>query len=523
MKLHAAEIKNLFLATLSPILLMLSFPPYNLTFLVWISLVPLFYLIFRINPRYSVFYMIYSGILYYVLLMGWVQRFHYLSVPFISTVSGTLYFALPLYAGRHLNMVFNRFSCLFLVPSVWIIAEYIKTSFFLSFGFGVLGYSLHDVPLLIQFADITGVSGVSFLIVMGNYALYSLAEDIMRKGKITFTGPVPGTIPVFFGILLTVVIYGGIRLTGTLSEKNLTIRMVQTDHQRKGPWLNRMDEYLEEYRGFAEQDADASIDLIIFPENSVKTFFSLQEELQPPGSREVLNRLSGIAREKSSYLLINGLEVEKKNRKVRKYNTALLFDPGGNISGRYRKNILVPFGETDPFRNLLPTVDRMILNDTDAMRFSRGFGTHAVKVKNKTGKAFRAGIAICFEGTDSRLIKEYPQRGADFLINITNDRWTGSRDALLQHAQFSVFRAIENRMAVYRVGNGGLTVVIDPMGRMKSRLPLFTSGIIDTKLIKTESSGSTIYSRFGNWFVLFSFVLLSVYYIWERFKTWNQR
>ncbi|MFA6549600.1 MAG: nitrilase-related carbon-nitrogen hydrolase, partial [Candidatus Margulisiibacteriota bacterium] len=85
---------------------------------------------------------------------------------------------------------------------------------------------------------------------------------------------------------------------------------------------------------------------------------------------------------------------------------------------------------------------------------------------------------ICFEGIFPDLSRKFVASGAQFLVNISNDSWSQSKTEHYQHASMNVFRAIENGVYYIRVGNSGVTEVIDPYGRIKTSLPIYQKGIL---------------------------------------------
>lgn len=494
----------------SSCMLVLSFPPYDLHLFAFAAFVPLFLASWEKRAPFPLLWHFITGLLYYAFLLQWTGKFHYLSVPFISVVSGFLFFALPLWIAGKLLARTGPAAGFLIVPSLWIVAEYLKTLGPLSFAFGIVGYSQYGSTGLIQAADIFGVFGISFFIIFINYSLYYSIRCIMEAKS-------PGgmkrvVIPLAAAVIMALFFsgYGLIKMREPAAGGDLRVLIVQTDHDSTVSWLSMKDLYLAEYRREIAGATGGLVDLAVLPENSVKTYLSLDKDFQPPGSTEILNAMSGMAREGQTALLFGGLEAGKKGNEVRSYNSAFLFNARGDLTGRYRKRMLVPFGETDPFKGLFPWTDRLLLTETGAIRLRSGTAAKTMILQGRDGREYRFGVAICFEGTNGGLLRSYALEGADFIVNITSDRWTNSMTALRQHAMFSVFRAIETRAAVIRCGNGGISEVITPQGTILRELTPFRQESLSTPVPVMKKGAHTVYARTGDWIVGASLLIIII-------------
>jgi apolipoprotein N-acyltransferase len=106
------------------------------------------------------------------------------------------------------------------------------------------------------------------------------------------------------------------------------------------------------------------------------------------------------------------------------------------------------------------------------------------------------GVLICFESSFSDFTRRYVQDGADFLVNITNDGWFGDNQGPLQHAEMAILRSVENRVTLFRAAYTGVSMIVDPVGRVRERIGPFTEGMIYGSA--ERSSGATIYTRHGH-------------------------
>jgi apolipoprotein N-acyltransferase len=182
----------------------------------------------------------------------------------------------------------------------------------------------------------------------------------------------------------------------------------------------------------------------------------------------------------------------EEGREVRvDYNAALLIDKY-RIVDTYRKLHLVPFTESFPFEKTLPGVYGW-LKSADTHFWEKGTVS---TVFEADGVHF--STPICFEDTFGDLCKEFVAKGADVLVNITNDAWSFSVPGAMQHMTMSVFRAVENRRAVVRSTNGGMTNIIDPNGRILASLPPFIEGHL-TGAVPVRTAALSLYTRWGDW------------------------
>ena len=169
-------------------------------------------------------------------------------------------------------------------------------------------------------------------------------------------------------------------------------------------------------------------------------------------------------------------------------NSAVLLGPKGTELGRYDKIDLVPFGEFVPA--IFSFVNRITHEAGD---FVPG---HDIKVLPAAGH--RLGVFICYESGFPHLVRQFAARGADVLVNLSNDAYFGHSEARQQHLLIARMRAVENRRFLIRSTNDGITAVIDPAGRVIRRFPLYREVASPVKYGLIEES--TFYSRHGDWF-----------------------
>ena len=180
-----------------------------------------------------------------------------------------------------------------------------------------------------------------------------------------------------------------------------------------------------------------------------------------------------------------------------RFNSAFMVTPAGAIVGRYHKRVLMPFGEYMPFADIIPAIKELSPMTGD---FSKGdlLEPLQTEVATASGAAatLRAGALICYEDLVPALSNDAVLRGANVLVNITNDAWYGATAAPYQHHLLAQWRAAETRRYLLRVTNTGVTAIVDPFGRTVAVLPIFTEGVLTEQIRLLE--GTTLYAHLGN-------------------------
>jgi apolipoprotein N-acyltransferase len=231
-----------------------------------------------------------------------------------------------------------------------------------------------------------------------------------------------------------------------------------------------------------EEAAAKGARLVVWPESAVPFLFdenpSLAEAL-----RKTVKRLN-------VYLLFGNDDRDTEHV----YVGAKLLTPEGELTYRYHKMQLVPFGEYVPLQPLLTLGGRVAAKVVEQVSdFTPG--TDAA-----IGQAdgHRLGGFICYEAIFPHLVRRFSAGGAELLVNMTNDAWYGRTSAPYQHLAMTVFRAVENRRYLVRAANTGITAVIDPRGRVLAHTTLFDRTVLvrDVGLV----SETTFYSRHGDVF-----------------------
>lgn len=474
------------LAALSGILTALSFPKFNLSFLIWVSLIPLLFLVRSAAPKRAFFLGLVSGFFYYAILLYWIPYVpaHYGDLSLGLSIIIYLLFVLLLslfwgvfgFVLARIHVSFPGIS-LFVAPLVWTALEYILTFFLTGFPWGLLGYSqVHNLPIL-QTAAVGGVYGLSLMIVF--FQSMFVLSLVTRKRA-----------PFFCGLSLILLLH----LAGFLSmgeivptEETFTAAVIQGNVSSDIYWeevsaeeiLKLFDHHLELTRQAWAQGGR----LVIWPEFSVPLCFSCPEPLY----QLFKERLQSFVNETKTTFLLGTNETAGAYPGVRYYNTALCLSPDLTET-RYAKMHLVPFGEYTPYKKFLSFIETV----THAIGDITPGTEHVLHEYN--GIPF--GSPICYEIIFPDLVRRFVKKGARFLVTITNDGWYGTSSAPHQHFLIAVFRAVENRRFLLRAATTGVSGIIDPYGRVLSRSELMTSALLMGSV--TPRHSLTFYSKYGD-------------------------
>jgi apolipoprotein N-acyltransferase len=481
--------RGILLSSLSGILLILSFPNFDFEFLAWFALVPLFYSIegkglahgFKLGLLTGV--VSFFGILYWIIVA--IHTYGNISLIVSALILLLLVGYLSLFIGaftfftRFIQMRSGLQTVLF-TPLIWVGLEYLRSFLLTGFPWANLGYSQYLNLPFIQMADITGAYGLSFVILLVNAMLFRVLHQWPKR-----TFPLKEAIITVI-ILLGFMMYGYLKMEVVdrqmIRNPPLKIGLVQGNIDQSVKWNESFQvETLKIYERLTLKVAEEKPDLILWPETATPFFFQDAKEFQPT----VLN----IPRKTNAFLLFGTPSYKIERGKVHHYNSALLVSPLGELSGKYDKIHLVPYGEYVPFGEYFPLG-------------SLGEGIGNFKSGKEISNFFlpqgQFGVLICFEIIFPDLSRRFVKKGANFLVTITNDAWFGKTSAPYQHFSIAVFRAVENRVFIARAANTGITGLIDPRGKILKQGGIFTEEAINGMV--RLSNRKTFYTLYGDIF-----------------------
>ncbi|MBI1740042.1 MAG: apolipoprotein N-acyltransferase, partial [Candidatus Koribacter versatilis] len=456
MKIHSSAWR---LMLLSAGLQVVIFPLPGLYWLSWIAVAPLLIALLRARAPETLqvdaavrlapaspwqgFVLAYAcGIIWYLGTCYWVfdtmHRYGGLAIPVALLV---------LMAASMHEALYHGLFGLLLAPFFWVAAELARTRIS-AFPWELLGYAQTGNPTLTRIATLTGVYGLSLEIMLVN-SVFAAAFLVAKERRRWLL------VAAFAAAIL---LQAGQWLAPPAAPTDKTALLVQTNVPAQEGWT------IEYFQGTLRDLTWISLhppggkdgqqfNLIVWPE-SPSPFF-----LNDASFREVV---AALARQSRTWLLVGSIGVESASASSRHtsevFNSAGLISPAGELTARYDKVHLVPFGEYVPFKSVLPFMDMLT---EQVGNFARGASREPVDAGGQ-----RLGVSICYESIFPDEAREPVRRGAGVLVNITNDGWYGDSGAWKQHLQMTQMRAVENGRWLLVGTNTGMTASVDPYGRI---------------------------------------------------------
>jgi apolipoprotein N-acyltransferase len=357
-----------------------------------------------------------------------------------------------------LSISFGRRALWFMTSAaLWVAMEMILARFLSGFPWNFLGASQYRMIPLTQISTVTGVYGVSFLVVWVSMAMGS-ALLLLSRSPLSKSRWVGELIPPALAIAC-VCFYGMRRIVHyEPSPRTIKAALIQPSIPQTLIWDEKENAYrFDQLLKLSEQALQENPQLVVWPEASVPNMLRYNKE-----TAEAVIKLTTSHK---VWLILGSDDAEPRPGTGEKeydfFNSSFAVSPEGRIAGNYKKRRLVIFGEYIPFVKQLPFLK--IFSPAGENGFTPGEKTAPFVLDNLKVKT---SILICFEDTFPHLVPEYAQEDVDFLLNLTNNGWFGESAAQWQHAAMAVFRAIENNIPLIRCANNGLTCWVDELGRM---------------------------------------------------------
>ena len=526
--------KSALLAVISAILLILAFPDFEYWFLAWFALVPLLVAIERekeSSPRSFALGWLW-GVVFFFGTCWWLTYapIHYAAFPWplayfllfwvvaVAAVFPGLFAAIT-------SVLLRRFGAwaFLVVPFVWVATEFARF-WITGNNWNAIGYSQFTNSKIASYSAYGGIELVGFTVAAQNIVLGALLLGALAMyGSITrkFFSNIKSirnnrpTVDIFetaydnkynglarnlvIGFLLLSLINilwqnvseflipvgGHVATKAAMAGDVIAIQPnVPMSSLDSGRWAELRDRQVElaekilsERNEEGKSEKGKGSTTVILPESPMN--YQWDEDL------EFQRFIGAFAARNNVSVLFNSAEPDPENHKY--FNSAVMIDPTGREVAEYDKIYLLPFGEAVPvpLDSVLPGF---------VGNFSYGKNYNLVPL----GDA-KAGIMICFESHFGQLSREYVRRGADAIIEMTNDGYLGPTPVLRQHLANAVFRAIETNRPVLRVTNVGITAYITERGEVLDATQPYTEDTRVWSVAKSDGS-QTFYVMYGDWF-----------------------
>ena len=390
----------------------------------------------------------------------------------------------------------------FLVAATWAGYEYLKSVGFLAYPWGLLAYPPSNLLVYVQHIEITGVWSLSFISAAANAVIAELfigrRSTTVRQGAFVL---VLVLLAVGFGVWRfanPIPVAGHVK--AALVQQNIDQwRPGQEERSlRRGQRLSRE----------ALETTDGELDIIAWSETSLQRPYRYYRDFyrtNPEG--DPFSRFLG----EIDTPFLTGAPVVLDPEEWRLMNGAILLAPSGRVLDTYGKQHLVPFAENIPFwhSQLVRDFYRNFIGISGRWSVGREYTVFEIEVLDPQLQSVRFGAPICYEDSFGYLARGFVVSGADVLLNLTNNAWSRTESAQIQHFVSARFRAIENRRALARSTNSGLTAVLDAYGRVTAELPMFVSDVMVTDIPVYQTDEHTVYTRFADWLGIL-FVALTI-------------
>ena len=507
----------IFGALLSGVILVLSFPNYNQSWLAWVGLVPLFITASGRSATSSFLLWYLCGAVFFTGIIHWVAGvpgftvIHYgILVPYLGS-----YFALVGLIFGLVNRRWGIIPALTVAPFAWISLEFARANFFfLALPWWLLAHSQYQSPAVIQISSFTGAYGISFLIVLINATLTAVILRLFSalQKPVSANIPIPSGRAVITMAVVTaslsclVLLYGLTTLSRPVTGKPVKISVVQGNIAQEMKWDKKHAEFIMEiYTDLTREASKEHPTLIVWPETATPRSIS-----RNPRLFRAVRKLTG---ETAVPVLLGSAEeakFQKRKDKTKYRNAAFLIDSKARIQEmqQYYKVKLLPFGEYLPYEDRIPW---SYLKTPVISGYVPGDKYTVFELPG-----YRFGVTICWENIFPGLVRRFVREGAQLIINITNEGYFGTTAAPYQVLSMAAFRAVENGVFLIRCANIGISCFIDPRGRIVDRVrgpfgeDLNIRGILTGSVIPMKSR--TFYTRYGDWFVWLG-VAISIIFI----------
>ena len=530
--------QRLALSVLSGVLIALVVDPFSISFFCFVAVVPL---LFAFSGEKSFWRLLaYAWVAVFVQSLISFQWVHFVTrefgslswgVSFLALIAFALFtnfylqiFALLLFLFRKKSVnVSKTFFYLLVVPALYAISETVDPRIF-SWN---IGDALSTYRYMPQFANILGVHGLSFLCLMVNASVFLAINELLvnkrkKKNKIALFVSISLLIPLFLNV------YGMISFDRVESyQKTCPILKAGVVQANIGnPVQLKINEAIKFKKelGIMEGDDDSDSALIFgkyvrLSRDLVSTYPDVNVVVWPetafPGYYNPHNpKMSShirLVKELNIPFFIGGYYYEHNRGPGRYYNSAILVTTDGNVE-YYHKHVLLPFGEFMPLGSTFPSLKNVVPAVGD---FARGQGPAVVKMMFNNVEA-KFAPAICYEVLNSFYVRDMVVKGANIILNLTNDSWFGVVEPY-QHLRLTRMRAIENSRPIIRTTNTGITAFIDMNGQMVKNGGLLKEELLKFDVPVCNSDDQSFYTKYGWLFVYFISLLCALFYVYQSF------
>lgn len=467
--------KCICISGLSGLLSALSFNIDCLWFIIFFSFSPVCYIILKYKRHTQ------------LILFNFIFIFYFISDIWILSI-GVNYFENK-YLGIFISVILLLvitflLSIIFILPftvyknTKYILTDILILSFLYIFGEWLQGQFVpfafpwnrlcnivvKDIKF-IQTASVLGGLFITFLILLINFMIACFFIYKKKKSYIF--------IIFSLSIYMLNIVTGEIILKNTQNNSEpQKVLLVQGNFSKKEKWNTSPEDVLDYYLQLTDKNLESNTKLVIYPETSLSSLIfennSFKQKIFEFCNKNNITILFGAQYNEGEY----------------RYNACAAAYPNKQYSKIYFKQILVPFGEYNPF-----------FTESNIQFISNPFtkGSESTLIETEIGNL---GCGICFESIFPDLISKNSSLGAEAIVILTNDSWLGRKLPLYQHHSHSILRAVENNKYVINCTNTGVSSVISANGEVIKKADINCSDTVSADIY--TNSNITFYTKFGD-------------------------
>ena len=474
----------------------LSFPDANLEFLAWFGLVPGLVLIVRSpSAREGGIRAWWLGAGYLIAALYWMTPEIGPGVLLVGAVVGALWVPFGVAAWKLLRPPLSwprALAALVVVPSCWLLTEWLRSWQALGGPWAVFGVSQWQHPAVLALAAVGGVWLISFALVLTNVAIVLVIESLPRVGAAVAPGSAwrPGLAVLGLAAGLASVGAGPLAFALTPASpavRQVTIAMVQPGMIGNAGLRAHASETLTAELSQGGTLGGVRPDLIVWGESSIA------DDITLPKYRGLLSQLEALSASDGADVLVSQ-DTTPPGKGHEKWS--VLVSPSG-IKGIYIKTRLVPFGEYIPFRQQLGWLTK--ISKAAGSNMIPGTGAHLLQATDRAGRPLPIGVLVCFESAFPDMSRVETDQGAQLIVYQSATSTFQGTWGPDQHASLAAVRAAETRRPVVQAALTGVTAAFDTRGRLLAWMGQSSHGVVTVRLGLPAASARTVYDQFGDY------------------------
>ena len=477
------------------------FPAPSLSYLAWLGLVPAMALFTRAETtKEAIARGWWFGAAYLIAMLYWMAPELGPGLVLLGAVMGWMWSPFAVAVRRLLRppVSWPRFAAAFIVvPSCWLIPEWIRSYQGLGGPWALYGASQWQHPAVLALAAVGGVWLVSVALVMANVAITAVLGAAFPAAFAPGTPGAPAASSrrialAAVGVAAVIVVAGAGPLAFALTPpfpatRSITVAMVQPGVVNNPVLRADASETLTAQLSEGGSLSGVKPDLIVWGESSIG------EDLTLPSSRGVLRQIEKLSVEDGAEILVSQ-DATPPGKGHEKW--AVLVSPSG-IEGIYVKTRLVPLGEYIPFRQQLGWLTD--ISKAAGSNMAPGDGAHVLNATDRAGRPLPIGVLVCFESAFPDMSRVDADHGAQLIVYQSSTSTFQGSWGPDQQASLAALRAAETGRPVVQAALTGDTVAFDARGRQQAWLDQSGHGVLTVRETLPATSARTFYDQAGDY------------------------